>query len=185
MLMLQSPKKEPYRSWRNSYAVSPSSPTTRLEAKRSISSLELLSSPTLLDPTTFYTTNKTDGTLHIPYPKALSPSSAAEFKACPQSYLFQYLFNIKQPTNLALAKGSMCHAALEQLYDLEPSQRTRTNLHNLFRKSWKEVRLDDTYGTLFDTEEMDSIHEDNANVHRRDLQAEAEWGTSALGLLDN
>ena len=187
MCMLQSAKKEDPSKWwcgRNSYGISPSSPTTRLEAKRSISSLDLLSSPTLLDPTTFFTTNKTDGTLQIPYPKALSPSSAAEFKACPQSYLFQYLLNIKQPTNLALAKGSMCHSALEQLYDLEPSERTRTNLHNLFRKNWKDVRLGDAYGTLFDTDEIESVQGDKT-VYRRDIQAEAEWGTSALELLDN
>mmetsp|Transcript_53212 Transcript_53212/g.64108 ORF Transcript_53212/g.64108 Transcript_53212/m.64108 type:complete len:217 (+) Transcript_53212:3-653(+) len=69
----------------------------------------------------------------IPRPKSLSPSSAKEFLSCPQSYLFQYLYKIKQPTNTALAKGSMCHSALEKLFDLNPSQRTLENLENLFR----------------------------------------------------
>jgi hypothetical protein len=45
----------------------------------------------------------------IPSPVSLSPSSAAEFKACPQSFLFQYIYGIKLPTNPTLAKGTLCH----------------------------------------------------------------------------
>ena len=40
----------------------------------------------------------------IPHPKHLSPSSAMAFKECPQSFLFQYLYKIKQPTNHVLLK---------------------------------------------------------------------------------
>ena len=79
----------------------------------------------------------------------------------------------------------MCHAALEQLYDLEPHHRTRTNLHNLFRKNWKDVRYDDTYGKLFDSEELDYVDEEGNEVYKRDIPAEAAWGKSALHLLDN
>jgi len=69
----------------------------------------------------------------IPFPKHLSPSSAMAFKECPQSFLFQYLYNIKQPTNHVLAKGSMCHSALEHIFDLDPKDRTIDNLHNMLR----------------------------------------------------
>jgi len=128
-----------------------------------------------------------DGALHpsaisdgiIPKPKTLSPSAAAEFKACPQSYLFQYLYGIRQPTTLPLAKGSVCHSALEQLFDLQPDQRTIPNLHNLFRKEWSKERMSTQYQHLFDNED------ENTGRFVRDMDAEREWGDAALGLLDN
>ena len=111
----------------------------------------------------------------IPYPKSLSPSAVMEFKKCPQSYLFQYLWGLKQPTNEALAKGSMCHSALEKVFDLDPSTRSLENLQNLFRSSWAEHRTDDTYRPLFE----------DAETKEWDVQAEREWGLSGLKLLEN
>ena len=111
-------------------------------------------------------------------PKALSPSSIMEFKKCPQSFLFQYLYNIKQPKSLALAKGSMCHDALDKLFDLDQKDRTLENLQNLLRVSWSDNRLTDTYRDLFETNA-----ENGAAV--RDIDAEREWGQSALQLLEN
>jgi hypothetical protein len=110
----------------------------------------------------------------IPYPKHLSPSSAMEFRECPQSFLFQYLYQIKQPTNLVLTKGSMCHKALEHIFDLDPPDRTLENLQNMLRMKWNEQRLKEEYAALFQTE--DGV---------RDVDAEREWGRSALQLLEN
>ena len=141
----------------------------------------------------------------IPHPKHLSPSSAMAFKECPQSFLFQYLYKIKQPTNHVLAKGSMCHSALEHIFDLEPKDRTIENLHNMLRVEWAENRLEDEYRFLFEREneenqEGDDIINNNnnnnsnendgssssSNIEReRDIEAEIEWGQSALQLLDN
>jgi RecB family exonuclease len=137
----------------------------------------------------------------IPYPKHLSPSSAMAFKECPQSFLFQYLYKIKQPTNHVLAKGSMCHSALEHIFDLEPKDRTIENLHNMLRVAWAENRLEDEYRFLFERENENenenegggeiinnnddgSSSNSNSNIER-DIEAEIEWGQSALQLLDN
>ena len=114
----------------------------------------------------------------ISMPKALSPSAAAEFKNCPQSFFFQYILSIKQPPNSALAKGSMCHSALEQIFDLEPRERTLQHLQNLFRKNWSEVRLSDAYGPLFEKQNGEFEHE-------RDIDSERKWGNEALELLNN
>lgn len=97
-----------------------------------------------------------------------------EFKKCPQSYLLQYLYKLRQPTNLALAKGSMCHEALEKVFDLDPDDRTLEHLQNLLRASWGEHRLTDTYRSLFESPDGE-----------RDIAAEREWGQSALRLLEN
>lgn len=113
----------------------------------------------------------------IPYPEALSPSAIMEFKKCPQSFLFQYLYKIKQPTSQALAKGSMCHSALENIFDLEPEDRTLEHLQNFFRSNWSKNRRSDTYRILFEREE--------GQVPDWDTDAEREWGKSGLKLLEN
>ena len=110
----------------------------------------------------------------IKLPGALSPSAVLEFKKCPQSFLFQYLYKLKQPRSLALAKGSMCHEALEKVFDLDPDDRTLEHLQNLLRVSWGQQRLTEDYAPLF---------EDENGV--RDLSREKEWGESALQLLEN
>ena len=118
----------------------------------------------------------------IPYPKALSPSAVMEFRKCPQSFLFQYLLGLKQPTSEALAKGSMCHGALEKVFDLEPQNRTLQVLQDLFRSEWSRHRLTDTYRILF---EKNVPNEDNQGLLEWDLEAEREWGLSGLKLLEN
>lgn len=123
----------------------------------------------LLDPSQLF-----NGT--IPYPKSLSPSSAMEFRNCPQSFLFQYLYGIKQPTSPVLAKGTMCHEALEQIFDLDPPDRTLEHLQNLLRSSWAKHRTTEKYNFLFGT---DSLGQD------WDREAEQKWGREGLQLLEN
>ena len=90
----------------------------------------------------------------------------------PQSYLFQYLYGLRQPTNLALAKGSMCHEALEKVFDLDPQDRTLEHLQNLFRATWAKHRLTEKYKHLF----FEASH---------NLEAEITWGKEGLKLLQN
>jgi RecB family exonuclease len=129
----------------------------------------------LLHPNDFVSLDENGSTISkIPYPTHLSPSSAMEFRECPQSFLFQYLYNMRQPTNLVLTKGSMCHKALEHIFDLDPPDRTLENLQNMLRVKWNEQRLKEEYALLFETEDGE-----------RDIEAEREWGQSALQLLEN
>lgn len=107
-------------------------------------------------------------------PAALSPSSIKAFRDCPQSFLFQYIYKIKQPTNAALATGSFCHSALEQVFELAPQDRTLINLQNLFRKCWSQKRLGKEYRHLFEEENQ-----------QRDVDAEVAWGKYSLSLLEN
>jgi hypothetical protein len=103
---------------------------------------------------------------NITIPKILSPSALKEYENCPQSFFFQYILKLKQPTNLALAKGSMCHAALEDFLGLDVHDRNLTVLHNLYRKHWAQHRGTDTYKSLFDT-----------------VPAEVAWGRAGLACL--
>lgn len=117
----------------------------------------------LLRPSDFYNENNT-----IAPPKHLSPSSIKEFLACPQSFFFQYVLGLKQPTTPVLVKGSLCHKALENIFSLQPDQRNLENLQNLFRKEWALYRVQDQYKQLHPT-----------------VQEEIQWGQESLQLLQN
>ena len=49
---------------------------------------------------------------------ALSPSRAADFKQCPLLYRFRAIDRLPEPSSTAQVRGSVVHAALEQLYAL-------------------------------------------------------------------
>ena len=116
-----------------------------------------------------------NATATTPIPKALSPSSIIEFRNCRQSFFFQYILGLRQPTNRALVKGTLIHSTLERLFDLEPYERSLNTLHNLFRSQWKDKRESDPYRALFE----DPI------TGQRQLEAERAWGEHALDLLRN
>jgi putative RecB family exonuclease len=54
---------------------------------------------------------------------ALSPSRAADFKQCPLLYRFRAVDRLPEPPSTAQLRGSVVHAALEQLYGLPAVQR--------------------------------------------------------------
>jgi putative RecB family exonuclease len=54
---------------------------------------------------------------------ALSPSRASDFKRCPLLYRFRAIDRLPEPTSAAQLRGSVVHAALEQLYALPAAQR--------------------------------------------------------------
>ncbi len=54
---------------------------------------------------------------------ALSPSRAADFKQCPLLYRFRAIDRLPEPSSTAQVRGSVVHAALEQLYALPAAER--------------------------------------------------------------
>jgi RecB family exonuclease len=106
----------------------------------------------------------------LPKIAALSPSSALEFKACPQSFLLRYVLKLQEPSTSILCKGTMVHTALERIFDYPKEERTRALLHNLLREAWSEEKFNGkgTYDHLFDS-----------------IEEEREWGQQAIKLLDN
>lgn len=76
----------------------------------------------------------------------------------------------------------MCHSALEKVFDLDPQDRTLNVLQDLLRVEWSQNRLSDTYRILFENPAEDPSTEEKKGW---DLDAEREWGQSALKLLQN
>jgi putative RecB family exonuclease len=70
---------------------------------------------------------------------ALSPSRAADFKQCPLLYRFRAIDRLPEPTSTAQVRGSVVHAALEQLYGLPAASRGPETAKSLVEPAWQHV----------------------------------------------
>lgn len=70
---------------------------------------------------------------------ALSPSRAADFKQCPLLYRFRAIDRLPEPPSVAQLRGSVVHAALEQLYGLPAAQRGPDTAHALAAQAFAEL----------------------------------------------
>jgi putative RecB family exonuclease len=70
---------------------------------------------------------------------ALSPSRAADFKQCPLLYRFRAIDRLPEPPSAAQLRGSVVHAALEQLYGLPATQRDPDTARTLVGPAWEQV----------------------------------------------
>lgn len=70
---------------------------------------------------------------------ALSPSRAADFKQCPLLYRFRAIDRLPEPPSTAQIRGSVVHAALEQLYGLPAASRDPDTAMSLVEPAWEQV----------------------------------------------
>lgn len=70
---------------------------------------------------------------------ALSPSRAADFKQCPLLYRFRAIDRLPEAPSLAQLRGSVVHAALEQLYGLPAVRRGPDTARSLVESAWEHV----------------------------------------------
>jgi putative RecB family exonuclease len=73
------------------------------------------------------------------YRPALSPSRAADFKQCPLLYRFRAIDRLPEPASAAQLRGSVVHAALEQLYGLPAPLRDQDTALALIAPAWDLV----------------------------------------------
>ena len=70
----------------------------------------------------------------------LSPSSATDFKSCPQLFKFRAVDRLPEPVSGAAARGSLVHAVLERLFAEAPRMRTPGRAIDLLEALWTEVK---------------------------------------------
>jgi putative RecB family exonuclease len=75
----------------------------------------------------------------------LSPSSAADFKSCPQLFKYRVIDRVPVPTSVAAARGSLVHIVLERMFGEEAPRRTPDRAVELLWEVWEEIRLDEEY----------------------------------------
>ncbi|WP_349268583.1 exonuclease RecB [Mycolicibacterium parafortuitum] len=70
---------------------------------------------------------------------ALSPSRAADFKQCPLLYRFRAIDRLPEPSSTAQVRGSVVHAALEELYALPAADRVPETATALIAPVWERM----------------------------------------------
>lgn len=70
---------------------------------------------------------------------ALSPSRASDFKQCPLLYRFRAIDRLPEPSSTAQVRGSVVHAALEQLYALPAADRHPDTAMSLVDPAWDRI----------------------------------------------
>ncbi len=92
---------------------------------------------------------------------ALSPSRAADFKQCPLLYRFRAIDRLPEPPSTAQLRGSVVHAALEQLYGLPAAERGFATAKALVGPAWDRV-IAEKPGTAqeFDAEQRRELLEE-------------------------
>ncbi len=74
---------------------------------------------------------------------SLSPSRAADFKACPLLYRFRAIDHLPETPSPAAVRGTVVHAVLERLFDLPAAERTPERARELVAPVWQEVSAED------------------------------------------
>jgi putative RecB family exonuclease len=103
---------------------------------------------------------------------SLSPSRAADFKACPLLYRFRTIDRLPEAPSPEATRGTVVHTVLERLFDLPADQRTPAAALTLLPGAWQDV--------LTEEPEAAQLFADDA-----DGSALAEWLASAERLLGN
>ncbi len=89
---------------------------------------------------------------------ALSPSRAADFKQCPLLYRFRAIDRLPEPPSPAQVRGSVVHAALEQLYALPAAQRDRQTALTLVEPAWQVLTAEEPeFAETFPPEQRDLL----------------------------
>src|ERR1035438_82678 len=71
--------------------------------------------------------------------RALSPSRAGDFLACPLLYRFRVIDRLPEPPSPAAARGTLVHAVLEHLFDRPAAGRTPEAARSLLGPEWDHL----------------------------------------------
>ncbi|VFA81901.1 Inactivated superfamily I helicase [Gordonia paraffinivorans] len=76
-------------------------------------------------------------------PLALSPSRAADFKQCPLLYRYRAIDRFPETPTPAQTRGTVVHAALENLFDMPAELRTQESAELLVEGAWAALCEED------------------------------------------
>lgn len=80
----------------------------------------------------------TEATPARPRLLSLSPSRAADFKACPLLFRFRTVDHLPEIPSSAAARGTLVHTVLERLFDLPAPERTLPAARGLLAPAWAD-----------------------------------------------
>lgn len=81
-------------------------------------------------------------TLDRVFPTSLSPSRANDFMTCPLLYRLRVIDKLPEQPSAAALRGTLVHAALEELFTVPAAQRTTDTASTLIAQHWDRMRLE-------------------------------------------
>lgn len=75
--------------------------------------------------------------------RSLSPSRAGDFQNCPLLYRFRTIDRLPEPASPAMARGTLVHAVLEDLFGEVATGRTLDRAVELLPGEWQKLRADE------------------------------------------
>ncbi len=100
------------------------------------------------------TVNTASAVSTVTYSPSLSPSRASLFMQCALRYRFQVIDRLAEPASPAAVRGTLVHAVLERLFDLEPAERSLLRACDLVRPAWEDLLVrDERVAALFGADE--------------------------------
>ena len=83
-----------------------------------------------------------DRTVARVFPTSLSPSRANDFMTCPLLYRLRVIDKLPERPSAAALRGTLVHAALEELFTVPAVQRTTDTASTLIAQHWERLRVE-------------------------------------------
>lgn len=116
-------------------------------------------------------------------PLRLSPSSATDFKSCPQLFKYRAVDHLPEPITGPAARGSLVHAVLERLFAEPAESRTPARAEELLDALWAQVRHDPDFRPLgLGRPEEDAWLDESRSLLRNYFRLEDPRGVEASRL---
>lgn len=87
-------------------------------------------------------------------PLALSPSRASDYQQCPLLYRFRAIDRLPEPKTIPQVKGTLVHAALEDMHKMPREQRTYPAAVKRLKPNWEKMKDASPELTELVTDEM-------------------------------
>lgn len=79
----------------------------------------------------------------VVFPQTLSPSRAGDFLNCPLLYRLRVIDKLPEPPSAVAIRGTLVHAALEDLFGVDPRERTVAAAVDFFAARYEELTATD------------------------------------------
>lgn len=80
--------------------------------------------------------------MSLTVPRTLSPSKVSSFTDCALAFRFSVIDKVPESPSIPASRGTLVHAALERLFDLEGTARTLESAERCLGEAWAALRHD-------------------------------------------
>lgn len=116
-------------------------------------------------------------------PRTLSPSKVSSFTDCALAFRFSVIDKVPEPPSLPASRGTLVHAALERLFDLDAAARTPEAAERCLAEAWAARRDDPEFvGLALDADGAAQLLADAGGLLRNYFRLEDPTTINPIGL---